>query len=322
MWKDRAVLVTGGAGFIGSWLSRDLAALGAKVFIVDIKKMNEPLDGVIFVHGDVRDEEFMKSILREHTIEMVFHLAAESIVGEVYKNPTEGLDNNIKGTWQVLEAVRTVMGKKGKLIVASSDKAYGTHEKLPYKEEFALQGENPYDCSKSCADLIARMYAKTYGISVAITRCGNVFGGGDMNFSRLIPDAIHSCYLEKPFVIRSDGEYLRDYVYVKDITAAYLRTAELMEEKPLVGEVFNFGNNAPLRVREVVSFILHAMKKEYLTPIIQNAAVHEIKDQYLDSSKAMAMLKWRPQYTFEDGLKETIAWYLDFFKKNKGHAHV
>lgn len=333
VWKDRPVLVTGGAGFIGSWLARDLLQKGARVFVVDIKERMPFFDGeadrilenVQYIQGDVRDAELLASLYRDCEIETIFHLAAEAIVGEALKDPAKALDTNIRGTWQVLESFRKARGNEGQIVVASSDKAYGTHATLPYRETFALLGENPYDCSKSCADRIAHMYAKVYGVPVCITRCGNVFGGGDMNFSRLIPGAVRSYFFENQFEIRSDGMFRRDYIYIKDITAAYMRCAEAMITRNLSGEVFNFGNNAPLRVIDVVRHIAEEMGKSHLEPVIlasAESAEFEIHDQYLDAAKAMEELGWRPQYDFAHGIRETIQWYTNFFSANATCSRV
>lgn len=322
VWRNRSVLVTGGAGFIGSWLSHDLLQQGAKVTIVDLKKAlpylgkreNAILTQSTFIRGDVRDGTLLTSLYKKYKIQTVFHLAAEAIVRKAFQNPIQTLDTNVRGTWEVLETFRKVYGGKGQVVVASSDKAYGSHKSLPYKENFALLGENPYDCSKACADRIAQMYAKVYGVPVCITRCGNVFGGGDMNFSRLIPGSIRSFFFEKSFKIRSDGLFKRDYIYIKDIVSAYMYTAEAMIDGDVLSEVFNFGNNSPIEVADVVKFIAQEMRSEHTKLIILSAARYEIKDQYLDSTKAMNMLGWNPQYSFAEGIKKTVRWYRDFFQ--------
>ena len=310
---EKPVLVTGGAGFIGSWLSQELLRLGARVSILDIKE-KPPKSEADYIQGDVRDQALVKSILQEKNIRTIFHLAAQAIVGEALKDPAEALDRNVKGTWNLLESVR-LLKNDCNVIVASSDKAYGSHPVLPYKEDFALLGENPYDCSKSCADRIAQMYAKIYKLPVAITRCGNVYGGGDLNFSRLIPDTIRSVFYDKPPQIRSDGLYQRDYVFIKDIVSAYLCVAEALNKKNLGGEAFNFGNNKPLKAIEVVNNIIAYMGKPHLKPVILATAQYEIKDQYLDAGKAMKMFGWTPRFSFEQGIGETIGWYETFFKK-------
>ena len=325
-WKDRPVLVTGAAGFLGSWLSAELAGRGAKVLALDLKpgfpRLGEPLDAVLgrpaYVQGDVRDGALLRTLFAEHGFQTVFHLAAKAIVGEALENPAETLDTNIRGTWQVLEAFRR-HGQDGQVVIASSDKAYGSHETLPYREEHELKGlDHPYDCSKACADRIGQMYGRAYGVPVCVTRSGNIFGGGDTNFSRLIPDTIRSLAQNRSVVLRSDGSYVRDYIYVTDVVAGCLRTAEAMAEQGLSGEAFNFGNRRPLTALEVVATIGRLMGKEHLRPVIDRTDKFEIKSQYLDPSKAMAVLGWQPRHTLESGLGETIGWYQRFFEAHAG----
>lgn len=324
-WRGRTVLVTGGAGFIGSWLSLELLSCGARVVILDIKKQLPILGGArdavlkkaVFVRGDVRDGKLLRALLTRYSFHTVFHLAAEAIVGDVLLSPAKGLDTNIRGTIEVLEAARTAPQKKRvQVIVASSDKAYGSHKKLPYKEDFGLLGSgHPYDCSKGCADSIARMYAHVYAVPISVLRCGNVYGGGDMNFSRLIPDAIRSFRKERQIELRSDGSYKRDFIYVKDIVNAYLSVAEIFAKKDIIGEAFNFGNDKPFSVLEVINALTGLMKKRHLTPVILGTARNEIRDQYLDSRKARRILGWRPSYTLLKGLGETIPWYEEYLSR-------
>jgi CDP-glucose 4,6-dehydratase len=237
-------------------------------------------------------------------------LAATSIVGQAVKAPLKAFSDNIRGTWNVLEASRQSPSVEG-LIVASSDKAYGSHNKLPYTESSALCGEHPYDASKSCADILARAYFVTYGAPVCVTRCGNIFGPGDFNFSRIIPDAIRSILKGKTLVIRSDGKFVRDYIYIKDIISGYLALAEKMLGRRIRGEAFNFSNESPLSVLAAVKLIarLCGRRPDYK---ITDLAKHEIKYQYLCADKARKMLGWSPAYKLEDGLRETIAWYRDY----------
>jgi CDP-glucose 4,6-dehydratase len=250
-------------------------------------------------------------LFEKYKFQTIFHLAAEAIVGRAYENPAEALDTNVRGTWNVLEVCRR-KNPEAEVIIASSDKAYGTHAKLPYREDFPLLGENPYDCSKSAADRIALMYAKTYGTNLAITRCGNVYGGGDLNFSRLVPDAIRSLFSNKSPEIRSDGLFIRDYVHVSDIVGAYIRTAEALIKKEIqAGEAFNFGTNSPRTALEVVQSITTLMGHE-IHPVILATARYEIRDQYLDSTKAREILGWAPAVGFENGLRDTIDWYSNY----------
>ncbi|OGM93707.1 hypothetical protein A2935_01645 [Candidatus Wolfebacteria bacterium RIFCSPLOWO2_01_FULL_47_17b] len=321
-WRNRPVLVTGGAGFIGSWLADGLIRRGADVTILDIKKALPDAGGHYdtlrskgrYIQGDVRDEKVLEDILRRYHITTVFHLAAEAIVGNALKDPGEALDTNIRGTWTVLEAVRR-LNPKIHVITASSDKAYGAHETLPYTEEFSLSGRNPYDCSKSCADLIAQMYGHTYGLCLVVTRCGNVYGGGDLNFSRLVPDTIRSLWHGKAPVIRSDGMFRRDYVFVSDIVSAYLSTAEALIAGEMKHHVFNFGTGAPQRAIDMVSRITELMDTT-LQPVILSEAQYEIKDQYLDASRAQETLRWHPRVGLEEGLVDTIAWYKEYFRQS------
>jgi len=320
-WKNKRVLVTGGAGFVGSWLSHKLVARGARVVILDIKRtlpdLGEPYDCVlkksVFVRGDVRDASLLHVLFAKHKFNVVFHLAAQALVEDVRARPALALDTNIMGTVRVLEESRKHQGVH--VVVASSDKAYGVHNALPYKEHFPLLGENhPYDCSKSCTDQIARMYARVYRVSVAVVRCGNIFGGGDLNFSRLIPGTIRELLSDRPIKIRSNGLYRRDYIYINDVVSAYLCIAEQLVRGKSFGEAFNFGNNRPLRVLQVVSIIARLVRKTHLKPIIMNNAKNEILHQYLDSSKSKRVLGWKPKYSIEEGLEETIDWYRRYFQ--------
>lgn len=324
VWKGRVVLVTGGAGFIGSWLSLALFKNGARVVILD-KKKSFPLSGepwktlkagITYVSGDVREPQLLLRLFKKYKPQTIFHLAAEAIVGRAYENPAEALDTNVRGTWNLLEICRK-KSPKAEIIIASSDKAYGSHTELPYREDFPLLGENPYDCSKSAADRVAQMYAKSYGVRLAITRCGNVYGGGDLNFSRLIPDSIRSLFFNKNPEIRSDGLYRRDYVHVSDIASAYIRTAEaLIGKKIQAGDAFNFGTNTPRTALEVVQSITALMGRE-IHPVILATARYEIRDQYLDSAKARETLGWAPVVEFQDGLRSTVNWYSNYFSNKK-----
>lgn len=322
LWESRPTLVTGGTGFIGSWIVKKLLDLGAQVVVLDLKSYSPILDSLLaakkknlkLIQGDVCNQVLIKQILREYKIKTIFHLAAQAIVGTALKNPRKTLKTNICGTWNVLEACR-LLKEAQQIVVASSDKAYGSHKHLPYAESAPLRGTAPYDVSKSSADLITQMYCKTYHLPICITRCGNTFGGGDLHFSRLIPDAIRSAFYNQTFIIRSDGKYTRDYVYVEDIARGYLLLAELMGPKKLAGQAFNLGINDPRQAIDVVKLILHLMKKDNLRPKILNEAKYEIKKQYLSSEKAKKILGWQPKYSLEEGLKKTIFWYKGFLKR-------
>ena len=312
-WRNRRVLVTGGAGFIGYALAERLAELKAKVTVLDIKP-NLPAHGklrakIAFVRGSVASKRTLKGVFGRNKFKTVFHLAAEAIVGRSNKDPEQAFETNARGTWLLLDAARSQKGIE-EIVIASSDKAYGSHEKLPYREDAALRGLNPYDCSKSCTDLIAQMYAHSFAMPIAIVRCGNVYGPGDTNWSRLIPDAFRSIVKGKTLDIRSDGKFLRDYVYIDDAVDAYIVLAEKVRSKILSGEAFNFGNNDPLQVMDVLAHIRKADPRlEYR---ILNTAKNEIREQYLDSSKARGILGWRSRVSYATGFKETAEWYADF----------
>ncbi|MGD2180254.1 GDP-mannose 4,6-dehydratase [Lusitaniella coriacea] len=317
-WRDRACLVTGITGFLGSCLVEDLVQRGAKVvglvrdFIPQSRLHTDGWDRKIeIVSGCVEDLGVLERAIAEYEIDTVFHLAAQTIVGIANRHPLGTFEANIKGTWNVLEACRSV-GNVSRIVVASSDKAYGTPETLPYDENAPLRGEHPYDVSKSCADLICRTYYKTYNLPICVTRCGNFYGGGDLNFNRLVPDTIRSTLRDKPIVIRSDGSYIRDYFYIKDGALAYLHLAEQMDNPEILGEAFNFSNELQVTVLEMVEKILALMERQDLQPIILNEAHNEIKHQHLSAQKARRLLNWHPHYTLEEGLRESIAWYKNF----------
>ena len=318
-WRDRPTLVTGATGLLGGWLTRDLVAAGADVVCVvrDWVPRSELLSTslmqrVRLVRGDVRDQALIERVLGEYEVDAVFHLAAQTIVGVANRNPVSTFESNIQGTWAVLEACRRSPTVK-EIVLASSDKAYGDHEVLPYDETAALQGAHPYDVSKSCADLVAHSYAVTYGLPVAITRCGNFYGGGDLNWNRIVPGTIRSVLRGERPVIRSDGTLIRDYFYVEDGSAAYLALAEAIAARPdLRGEAFNFSNEVQVSVLDLARRILRAMDSS-LEPDVRDEAKHEIRHQYLSAAKARRMLAWSPRFTLDSGLERTIAWYREFF---------
>jgi CDP-glucose 4,6-dehydratase len=318
-WADRTVFVTGGTGLLGSWLIHDLVEKKANV--VALVRDNVPhsninrekiLTNIITVRGDLENYPLIERILHEYEIETVFHLGAQTLVTIANNHPVGTFKANIEGTWNILEASRKTPSVE-RIVVASSDKAYGDQPILPYNEKTPLQGRHPYDVSKSCADLICQSYANTYHVPVCVTRCGNFFGGGDLNFNRIIPGTIKSVLLNKPPVIRSDGSNKRDYFYILDGVYSYELLAEKMENRKIHGEAYNFSNETPQTVLDVVNKILHLMKSD-LKPIIENKATNEIKDQYLDSSKAARELKWKPKFDFDSALNDTIIWYNNFFK--------
>jgi CDP-glucose 4,6-dehydratase len=318
-WQDRPVLVTGGTGLLGGWLIRCLINAGADIvcLVRDWMPRSELvsarlIEQVKVVRGDVFDQALLERVTGEFEIDTVFHLAAQTIVGIASRNPISTFETNIGGTWALLEACRR-SPKVRQIVVASSDKAYGDQEDLPYSEETPLQGRYPYDVSKSCADLIAQSYAVTYHLPVAITRCGNFYGGGDLNWNRVVPGTIRSVLRGQRPVIRSDGKFVRDYIYIEDAAAAYLLLAEkLSNDQSLYGEAFNFSTESPMSVLELVERILKAMGTK-LKPIVQNEANNEILRQYLNAEKARRILGWTSLCTLDDGLNRTIDWYKEYF---------
>ncbi|TQR23426.1 GDP-mannose 4,6-dehydratase [Bacillus safensis] len=319
-WNGKNVFVTGCTGLLGSYLVKELIDQGANVtgLVRDQVPRSNLYQGSQFekmnvVQGSLEDMQTIERALGEYEIDTVFHLAAQAIVGVANRHPVSTFEANILGTWNVLEACRRQPLIK-RVIVASSDKAYGDQEQLPYDEDMPLNGKHPYDVSKSCADLISHTYYNTYGLPVCITRCGNLYGGGDLNFNRIIPQTIQLVLEGKAPEIRSDGTFIRDYFYIEDAVKAYLLLAEKMEEKGLAGEAFNFSNEIQLTVLELVDKILKAMGSE-LKPRILNQGTHEIKHQYLSAEKARKLLDWKPDYSIDEGLEKTIEWYREFFQK-------
>ncbi len=316
-WQDRPVLVTGCTGLLGSWLSQTLVEAAAEV--VGLVRDNVPqsqlvrtgtIDKIRIVRGDVTDYALMERTLNEYEVDVVFHLAAQTIVGIANRAPLSTFGSNIKGTWTTLEAARRVSSVT-RVLVASSDKAYGTQPVLPYTEDMPLHGQHPYDVSKSAADLIAQCYATTYKLPVVVTRCANLYGGGDLNWNRLIPGTIRSALQGEPPIIRSDGTFMRDYLYVRDAVRAYLMLAEALERPELRGQAFNCGTDAPMSVLDMTRLILKLSPHPNLEPVVLDEVKNEIKDQYLDSSKIKRAVGWSPAWTRDHALRETIAWYAD-----------
>ncbi len=317
-WRDRSTFVTGGTGLLGGWLVKRLVDLGAEVvcLIRDWVPQCELarahlIERVKIVRGDVSDQTLLERALGEYETDTVFHLAAQTIVGIANRNPVSTFDSNIRGTWSLLEACRRSPTVR-QIVLASSDKVYGDQEHLPYTEDTPLQGRHPYDASKSCADLIAKAYALTFGLPVVITRCGNFYGGGDLNWNRVVPGTVRSVLRNERPVIRSDGKFVRDYLYVEDGAAAYLLLAESLARNPdLRGEAFNFSTESPVTVLELVGRTLKLMGSD-LTPEVRNEVTNEIRRQYLSAAKARQSLGWRPEFALDDGLRRTIDWYKDF----------
>jgi CDP-glucose 4,6-dehydratase len=321
-WQDRPVFVTGATGLVGGWLVKRLIAAGADVVCLvrdwvpqcELVRSGN-LDRVKIVRGDICDRNLLERTLGEHEIQTVIHLAAQTIVGIANRNPVGTFETNIKGTWELLEACRRSPLVK-QIVVASSDKAYGDQEILPYDENTPLQGQHPYDVSKSCADLISYTYAKSYGLPVVITRCGNFYGGGDLNWNRIVPGTVRSILRGQRPIIRSDGSFIRDYFYVEDGAAAYMLLAEKLATQPeLRGEAFNFSNEIQVNVLDLTARILKIMDSR-LEPDIRNEANNEIKHQYLSAEKARKMLNWSPLFTLDRALETTINWYKEFLDRS------
>ena len=317
-WRDRPTFVTGGTGLVGGWLVRRLVDAGADVvclvrdWVPQSPLLREELYGRIrVVRGDLRDQELLERALGEYEIDTVLNLAAQTIVPIANRNPSSTFETNVAGSWRMLEACRRSPTVK-QVVMASSDKAYGECATLPYDESTPLRGRHPYDVSKSCSDLISHAYATTYGLPVAVTRCGNFYGGGDLNWNRIVPGTIRSVLRGQAPTIRSDGQYIRDYFYVEDGAAAYMLLAERMATNPeLAGESFNFSIELQMTVLELVDRIVRLMESD-VKPIVQNQASHEIRHQYLSAEKARRVLGWQPMFTLDEGLRRAVAWYTDF----------
>jgi len=316
-WKHKNVLITGAAGLLGSELTSNLLKQNANVtiiirdwsaksrlFLENIHKKTN------IANGDVVDFNFVSRVISEYEIDTIFHLAAQTVVRIGNNSPLSTFESNIKGTWSVLEAARIQQKNVKAIIVASSDKAYGSSKKLPYDENTPLKGLHPYDVSKSCADLITQAYWHTYKLPVSITRCGNLFGPGDLNISRIVPGTIISIMNGERPVIRSNGKYIRNYFYVKDAVSGYLTLAENIEKSQ--GEAFNLGTAKRFSVIEMTNLILKLMKSK-LKPVILDQASNEILDQYLDIGKVERIFDWRAKYSVNLALKETIEWYEKYF---------
>jgi len=318
-WQGKKVLVTGATGLVGSWLTKELLANGAKVTALtrDLSPHSEfVLTGLYkqthIVRGGLESYETVERAISQSESSIIIHLAAQAIVSMAKRSPLLTFESNIRGTYHVLEAARIHADCVKAVVFASSDKAYGSAPTLPYREDMPLSGEQPYEVSKSCADLICQSYFKSYCLPVAVARCGNIYGGGDLNFSRIIPGTIRSLLLGQRPAIRSDGTFIRDYIYVKDAVKAYLALAESVYLGRCAGEAFNFSPEQPVSVVELVSLIQETMSNKHLKPIIENVAAGEIHSQYLDSGKAHKQLKWQSAFSLEEGLKETVAWYEEF----------
>jgi len=325
-WTDRRVFVTGATGIVGSWLVKELLDRGAHVVVLvrDWDPQSELVrSGTIartsVVNGCLEEYATLERAINEQEIDTVFHLGAQPIVTTALRNPLPTFEANIRGSYNLLEACRVHSGLVKRVVVASSDKAYGDAPSLPYTEDMPANGRHPYDVSKSCTDLIAMSYAHTYGLPVTVARCGNIYGGGDLNWSRIVPGTIRSLWLGQRPVLRSNGRYTRDYVFVQDVVAAYLALAERSDADGVRGEAFNFSPESRVTVLEITETIQRLMGRSDLDPVILDQARAEIRDQYLDSTKAKSRLGWTAQHSLESGLADTILWYRRFLEDGALH---
>jgi len=320
-WKGKNVLVTGADGFIASWIAKELVDRWANVITIvrDIKKPRISLDllgirdKITVVQGDITDYDLVLRTFNEYSLDSCFHLAAQAIVGIANRSPVSTFDSNIRGTWTVLEAARNSKTIE-RVVVASSDKAYGDQEKLPYTEDMPLLGTYPYDASKACTDILSRCFAKTYGLPIAMTRCANVYGGADLHMDRIVPGTICAVLKGETPIIRSDGTPKRDYIYIKDVVNAYIALAENLGRKDVRGEAFNFGTEKPITVLDLFNKIIKICGKD-VKPKILNEAKNEIQCQYLATEKARKVLGWGVKFSLDEGLKETVEWYKDYLKR-------
>jgi len=322
-WSDKRVFITGATGLVGSWVTRSLVEQRAHVVVLmrDQDPQSELIRSAVVqqvnvVNGALEDYATLERAINEHEIDTVLHLGAQTIVGTALRNPLPTFEANIRGTYHLLEACRVHQSLVKRVVVASSDKAYGDVAVLPYTEDMPPNGRHPYDVSKSCTDLLALTYAHTYDVPVTVARCGNIYGGGDLNWSRIVPGTIRSIsYGQRP-ILRSSGKNVRDYVYVDDVAAAYLLLAQKTPEAEVRGEAFNFSPERQVTVLEIVGKLQELMGRQDLEPIILDQAKAEIQDQYLDSRKARARLGWTPSFTLEEGLNKTVAWYEGFIGRS------
>ncbi len=320
-WQDRPVFVTGAFGLVGSSTVEKLLKNGASVVVLQRDMVPESelvrsqsAGRCTVIAGDIVDQALLERVLGEYEIKTVLHLAAQAIVGVANRNPVSTFESNVRGTWNLLEACRRSPLVQ-EIVVASSDKAYGEQPVLPYTEDMPLLAKHPYDVSKACTDMIAQSYAETFKLHVTVSRCGNFYGPGDLNWNRIVPGTIRSILRKERPVIRSDGSFLRDYFYVEDGADAYLALAEKMHgNESLRGQVFNFSNEEPLTVLQIAERVLTLMGSD-LTLDVRNEASNEILKQHLSAAKARKVLGWKPQYSLDEGLKQTIAWYTEFLSR-------
>lgn len=320
-WSNERVLVTGATGMVGSSLTRWLVDAGATVIalVSDVDPQSEmyrsgTASRVAVANGRLENYDDVERAVNNHEVTSIFHLGAQPIVGAANRSPRHTFESNIQGTWNVLDAARVLSPMVQRVIVASSDKAYGAQPVLPYTESMSLQGDHPYEVSKSCTDLITTTYARTYGVPCSVARCGNIYGAGDLNWNRIVPGTIRSILRGQQPVLRSDGTFVRDYLHVDDIVSAYLLLGEVTHRPDVQGEGFNFSDESPLTVMQMYTAICEAAGKPGMVPEVLSQAGDEIKDQYLDASKAREVLGWRPAVGLADGLAKTVTWYREFFE--------
>ena len=327
-WKGKNVLITGATGFAGSWIAKSLVEKKANV--VALIRDHAPDSPLFYMDtypklkaakGNIIDYNSVNRIFNEYEINACFHLAAQPIVTIANRSPIPTFETNIKGTWNILEVARKTETLE-RIVIASTDKVYGEPIKLPITEDHPLDASYPYDASKACLEILVRTYFKTYELPIGITRCCNIYGGGDLNFSRIIIDTIRSIIFNKNPIIRSDGTPVRDFIYIDDVVNAYLTLAENLGRKDVKGEAFNFGSNSPISMIDLVNKIIKVSGKNLKPEIIGKKKPHaEIDEQYLSSEKALRLLKWKPKVPLDIGLKRTIKWYEGFFAKtSKGYS--
>lgn len=323
-WADKRVLVTGATGLVGSWLTRALLDAGSHVvaLISDVDPDSElvrsrTLARVVVVHGRLEERGLVERAVNEHETDTIFHLGAQTLVGTARRAPVPSFESNIQGTWNVLEAARVCRGLVQRVVVASSDKAYGEQPLLPYTEDMPLAGRAPYDVSKSCTDLLSQSYHATYGLPVTIARCGNIYGGGDLNWSRIVPGTIRALLRGEKPVSRSDGTLVRDYLYVDDVVSAYLLLGEALGAGGFAGEAFNFSDESPMSVLVMYAAVCDAMGAS-VNPAVLGQAGGEIQNQHLSAAKATSALGWKTRFDLHEGLTRTVAWYTDLLADPAG----
>lgn len=314
------VLVTGATGIVGSWLVRRLVDQGA--YVVALVRDADPQSELFrsgtvaqinVVTGALEDYSVIERAINEHETDWVLHLGAQTIVGTALRSPLPTFEANIRGTYNLLEACRRMSGLVRSVVIASSDKAYGDSEVLPYTEDMPPLGRHPYDVSKSCTDLLAQTYTHTYALPAAVARCGNIYGGGDLNWSRIVPGTIRSALREERPVLRSDGTYIRDYIFVDDVVDAYLMLAKAVDSGEARGRAYNFSTESKVTALEMMQAVLRVAGSEDLEPVVLGTATGEIKHQYLDSTRAKTELGWTARFTLDEGLDRTVEWYRSFF---------